>query len=265
MYPKWRLENRDGLRHCTLMGNNLKTLRIAHGLSQEALAKAMGTTRTQLVKLERGERRLSDVWIVRAAMALKVDPGDLMSNRLQLASFDPDEHQPDGVFEPEAPEALDPDAPPRIPGNGVVEVDARAGMGGGGQVAHAYYRDGDKVETRDAVKPDAWVFPPWFLGGIGAKPGDLLIIEAKGDSMRPTIAPGTPLIIDTRHRIPSPDGIYAIRDRWGDIQAKRIETSKILGDNTIRVISDNGGHVQIARSEDELQIVGKVVAGWVFF
>ncbi|MBP0581857.1 LexA family transcriptional regulator [Labrys sp. LIt4] len=247
------------------MGNNLKTLRTAKGLSQEALARAMGTTRTQLVKLERGERRLSDIWIVRAAAALKVDPGDLMSNRLQLASFDPDEHQPDGFFEPEAPEPLDPDAPPRIPSNGIVEVDARAGMGGGGQVAHAYYRDGDKIETRDAVKPDAWVFPPWFLRGIGAKPGELLIIEAKGDSMRPTIAPGTPLIIDTRHRIPSPDGIYAIRDRWGDIQAKRIETSKILGDNTIRVISDNGGHVQIARSEDELQIVGKVVAGWHFF
>ena len=43
----------------------------------------MGTTRNQYVKLERGSekggRRLSDVWIERAAKAFEVDPGDIVS------------------------------------------------------------------------------------------------------------------------------------------------------------------------------------------
>ena len=73
------------------------------------------------------------------------------------------------------------------------------------------------------------------------------------------------LLIDLRHKVPSPDGIYAIRDRWGALQFKRLETSKILGDQTIRVISDNGGHVQVAQTEDDLNIVGRVVGGWKFF
>jgi hypothetical protein len=38
----------------------------------------MGTTRTQYVKLERGERRLSEDWIRRAAEALGVTPGAIL-------------------------------------------------------------------------------------------------------------------------------------------------------------------------------------------
>lgn len=54
------------------MGNHLRALREKAGLSQDALAKRMGTTRSQLVKLERGERRLTEKWIERAATALGV-------------------------------------------------------------------------------------------------------------------------------------------------------------------------------------------------
>lgn len=184
------------------------------------------------------------------------------------SSYDPDAPDPVAAFEPEAPDPADPEQPPSIPSNGVVEADTRFAMGAGGHANAAtfvYRRNGDSVQSIDAIKPDPWIFPPWFLRAMGARPGDLMVAESIGDSMRPTIEPGMPLIIDLRHRVPSPDGIYAIRDRWGALQFKRLETSKILGDHTIRVISDNGGHVQVAQTEDDLNIVGRVVGGWKFF
>lgn len=63
------------------MSNNLKALRTQRSLTQVDAAKLMGTTRNQYVKLEGGARRLSDVWITRAAAAFKVDPGEVVSDR----------------------------------------------------------------------------------------------------------------------------------------------------------------------------------------
>lgn len=60
------------------MTSQLRTLRLRSKLSQDALAKRMGTTRSQYVKLERGERKLTEEWIRRAATALGVPPGALL-------------------------------------------------------------------------------------------------------------------------------------------------------------------------------------------
>ncbi|ACB96030.1 helix-turn-helix domain-containing protein [Beijerinckia indica] len=67
------------------MVNNLKKIRNRLGLTQIQAAEAMGTTKNQLIKLEKGERRLSDVWIDRAAKAYGVDPGELVSERMEGA------------------------------------------------------------------------------------------------------------------------------------------------------------------------------------
>lgn len=66
------------------MANNLKRLRIERDLSQDELAALMNTTRNQLAKLESGARRLSDVWISRAAAALRVDPGALVADSMSV-------------------------------------------------------------------------------------------------------------------------------------------------------------------------------------
>lgn len=52
------------------MANNLKALRKKHDLTMAQLAERMGTTKNQLIKLESGERRLTEDWISRAAKAL---------------------------------------------------------------------------------------------------------------------------------------------------------------------------------------------------
>lgn len=60
------------------MANNLRALRDQRGWSQDDAATALGTTRSQYAKLERGARRLSDKWIDRAATAYGVDTGDIV-------------------------------------------------------------------------------------------------------------------------------------------------------------------------------------------
>lgn len=67
--------------HGSAMRNNLRTLREARGWTQKETAERMGTTWNQYVKLEKGSRRLSDVWIGRAATAFGVDAGEVVSNK----------------------------------------------------------------------------------------------------------------------------------------------------------------------------------------
>jgi transcriptional regulator with XRE-family HTH domain len=64
------------------MTNQLRNLRLKAGLSQDEMAARMGTTRSTYVKLERGERRLTQKWIERAAMALRVAPGRIIERGL---------------------------------------------------------------------------------------------------------------------------------------------------------------------------------------
>lgn len=72
------------------MGNRIKELRKAAGLTQPQLAALAGTTKNQLAKLESGERRLSDYWAQLLAPHLGVQPYELFmpseafSNSLRL-------------------------------------------------------------------------------------------------------------------------------------------------------------------------------------
>lgn len=54
-------------------------LRKARGLTQQELAKLVGTTNQQIGHLERGKRRLTEAWMRRIAEALGVSPFELLS------------------------------------------------------------------------------------------------------------------------------------------------------------------------------------------
>ncbi|MCA3264945.1 MAG: helix-turn-helix domain-containing protein, partial [Azospirillum sp.] len=68
------------------MKNRIKDLREAQGLSQDELAKRVGTTRQQIFRLEKNQRRLSDVWIERLARALDCAPAEFLSPGVSRAS-----------------------------------------------------------------------------------------------------------------------------------------------------------------------------------
>ncbi|RJF87799.1 helix-turn-helix domain-containing protein [Oleomonas cavernae] len=62
----------------TLVQNRLAELRRRAGLTQDQLAERAETGRSQIVKLERGERRLTVDWMLRLARALNCEPKDLL-------------------------------------------------------------------------------------------------------------------------------------------------------------------------------------------
>ncbi|MGH8628325.1 MAG: helix-turn-helix domain-containing protein [Gammaproteobacteria bacterium] len=60
-------------------GRRVRATRESTGLSQEQLADKSGLHRTYVGSVERGERNIALLNIIRLARALEVDPGDLLS------------------------------------------------------------------------------------------------------------------------------------------------------------------------------------------
>jgi len=61
------------------MGNRLKMLREARGLTQEALGELIGMTHTAIQRLESGNRGLTEERVWQLAKALDVHPGELFA------------------------------------------------------------------------------------------------------------------------------------------------------------------------------------------
>ncbi|MGV0813488.1 helix-turn-helix transcriptional regulator [Mycolicibacterium boenickei] len=62
-----------------LVGNNIRELRIARGLTQEALALRSGVTRSVLIAVEQGRRGLLFERLFDIAQALDTPVADLMN------------------------------------------------------------------------------------------------------------------------------------------------------------------------------------------
>jgi transcriptional regulator with XRE-family HTH domain len=60
------------------MKNSIAAVRRRKGLTLDAVAKAAGTTKSQIQKLEKGERRLTLAWMERLARALDISIFDLL-------------------------------------------------------------------------------------------------------------------------------------------------------------------------------------------
>jgi transcriptional regulator with XRE-family HTH domain len=73
---------RSGLRqprYAQEFGRRVRSHRQALGLTQEGLAERAGLHWTYVGSVERGERNLSLLNVLRLAKALKIDPADLVS------------------------------------------------------------------------------------------------------------------------------------------------------------------------------------------
>jgi transcriptional regulator with XRE-family HTH domain len=138
----------------------------------------------------------------------------------------------------------------------VPELDTRAGLGGG-LPAHELRKDG---RYSDALKTEGWVFPASFVREqLHSSPSELLVLHTTGDSMEPTIASGERVIVDTAHKTPTPDGLYAIRDAFKSIVVKRLQALRSTRPPRVKIISDNANHPSEEAPLGELEIVGKVL------
>lgn len=66
------------------MGNNLKNLREKNSLTLEQAAERMNVSRSQYIKLERGERGLKEDYIMRAAKAFDVSPAEVIDSQVKV-------------------------------------------------------------------------------------------------------------------------------------------------------------------------------------
>lgn len=73
------------------MPNRIRELRKAREWDLEDLADRVGISTTFMSDLERGKRDLGFVWMKRIAKALKVQPGDLLTEQDNSKSLAPDE------------------------------------------------------------------------------------------------------------------------------------------------------------------------------
>jgi transcriptional regulator with XRE-family HTH domain len=112
----------------------------------------------------------------------------------------------------------------------------------------------------DLIKPDGWVFPANFVREqLQASPKHLLVIEAEGDSMAPTIMPGERVVVDTGHKTPSPDGLYAIRDSFDNVIIRRLQLLRATRPSRVKIISDNPKHATEEVALGVVEIVGKAL------
>lgn len=171
--------------------NRIAEIRDERGMTQEKLAEAANTGRSMIVKLERGERKLSVDWIVRLAKALRVSPKELLP---------PEEENPVPIATTPSIRQLPVDLPPNLEAHPVdfgppdLPVYGRAAGGSGDLIM--------PVEQ----PPVEWTYRPTQLKGVS----DAFAIFVSGDSMRPMYKPGQTLWIHPHLPLVSGEGVLVV-------------------------------------------------------
>lgn len=126
----------------------------------------------------------------------------------------------------------------------IAQVDIRYGLGG------SFLDISEFAEPRTFSRA-------WLRNFTNTSPEHLFWAIGDGDSMEPTIRSGEIILIDRSQQTPRmAEGIWAVA--IGDIgMIKRLH---FPGQGRIELLSDNGLVPPIVPGEDELQIIGRVVA-----
>lgn len=184
---------------------------------------------------------------------------------------DPDGHL-DSMEVASDDKPIDPDAPMTVneftgrrgvPKDASAQLDVTGGLGAGGMLITSEGVPGKSGMTfaGEHIR-DYWRIPPEMLSSMGLRPHDIVIMPVQGDSMTPTINEGDCVFVDTRHRLPSPDGLYAITDEFGGLVVKRLEVIGRTDDDDIEVsiISDNSAkHPAKPRRLSDMRIIGRII------
>lgn len=144
--------------------------------------------------------------------------------------------------------------------NSIPEIDVIGGLGGGGIASAEVISTNGITFSKDVVR-DHWRIPDWALARMGVKASHVAAFPVRGDSMEPTIDDGDIAFFDTRHRVPSPPGIYALADEFGGVVVKRLEVISRPGDELaqIQISSDNERHATRQLTLDEITIIGRFI------
>jgi transcriptional regulator with XRE-family HTH domain len=230
--------------------------REARGMSRSELVRRTGISKQQLSRLEGGNIRLRLDHLKPFAPHL----GYTAEQMLLWGRYPGTPGAVSGHIESSdvLREESTHDEPLGPPPGQVQELDTRAGLGGGGVPAREVRKEGSHT---DPIKPEGWLFPNSYVREqLRTSPARLLVLDTNGDSMAPTVLSGERVVVDTGHRTPTPDGLYAIRDLFGSIVVKRLQVLRTTKPTRVKIISDNPTHASEEVPLGDLEIVGKVLA-----
>jgi transcriptional regulator with XRE-family HTH domain len=248
--------------------DEFKKLRDRAGLSMDELARSIGYRRASSIQRYESQdykkdtlafdlvQKLADAIVGMGSPPIEINEvlalarPDLRSGaKRTLTTFDPDALEDAGIEIPHI------DQTGEIP-----EIDLVAGLGGGGlSIVENTSKNGITFH-KEAVR-DHWRLPDWMLSRMNVRANHVAAFPSQGDSMTPTIDDGDVVFIDTRHRVPSPPGIYALADEFGGVIVKRLEVTSRPGDEiiTVQISSDNPRHTTRELTLDEIQIIGRYI------
>lgn len=210
-------------------GNNIQSLRETKGWSRPKLGELMNTSGQQVERLEKGQRRLTQDWIERAAQALGVTPSEIIEASSSAAS------------EPDRPSTRSVDAGETAP---VIRLDLSLPMGSGATVD-------------DYIEEEPLLFDLAFLRSFTrTPPARLRLARGVGDSMMPTLLPGDAVWIDSTQRVLNQsDKVWAVSINGG----AAIKRLRPIRGGRVLIISDNKAIGDYEVDADELLIGGRVV------
>lgn len=201
----------------------------------DALARLAGTSASQINKLEKGERRLSQGWMVRIGAALGVPPGQLFG-AVETAC----------AAVPAGADALH---PRRVRAGdfelvAIPRFDAAIPKGKG------------CIFDRDAGPADVW-YPEtgWLRSVTSADPACLAVLRVAGDSMADSLNDGDLVLVDLNQALVANDGIFVLRVA-NSVLVRRL--SRDIAGNRIRAIADNHRYPAQDVGEEDLVVIGRV-------
>ncbi len=95
----------------------------------------------------------------------------------------------------------------------------------------------------------------WMREHLNADPANVLLFQARGDSMAPTITDGDLMIVDRREGFFRHDGLYVIA-MTGELAVKRLQRRP---DGKIAIRSDNPSYDVIVVAAETLDVIGDVI------
>lgn len=228
-----------------ILGDRIRSLLEARGLSQSALARAIGVSPQAINKIVSGGASNS-VHLYKIAQFLGCTPDYLTgdSDEPGVVTLS-DGRQSFGAFPVQKLEDLA-EMAGLVP---IRQIDLAYGMG-------ATFLD--TIAGDMAVEEVTEFFPVHWLRQFTKAPASkLFFAQGVGDSMSPTLTPNDTIIIDTSiDRLTMADQIFAIT-YCGLGMIKRLRPTK---DGGVRIMSDNSLVSEEVAYDGELNLIGRVVA-----
>lgn len=190
----------------------------------------MGTSGQQVERLEKGQRRLTQDWIEKAADALGVDPPQIIEPEPRVGGLAT-------LPAPRTSETEDDTVE-------IVALDLSLSMGPGTLI-------------EDFVEEERVRMSLGFIQAITRTPSDRLrLVRGIGDSMEPTLRTGDRVMVDINERqLSRTHGVYWI-DHLGTHGIKRLRPA---GRGKILVMSDNVMVPDFEVDAEDLRIEGRVI------